>query len=80
MSELFGAVEGEPVQVELSGVRVLFELLGFLLNGIVIAPRAAMLFLAGRAVSVYNGKGFNSLFMMRRTGWNARRARCGRVG
>jgi len=32
LSELFNAVEGEPVQVELSGVRVLFELLGFLLR------------------------------------------------
>jgi hypothetical protein len=33
LSELFGEVEGEPVQDELSGVRVLFELLGFLLGG-----------------------------------------------
>jgi hypothetical protein len=32
LSELFGGIEGEPVQVELSGVRVLFELLGFLLS------------------------------------------------
>jgi hypothetical protein len=35
LSELFDAVEGEPVQGKLSGVRVLFELLGFLLNGMV---------------------------------------------
>ena len=32
LSELFGGVEGDPVQVELWGVRVLFELLGFLLK------------------------------------------------
>jgi hypothetical protein len=32
LSELFGGVEGEPVQVELSEVRILFELLGFLLK------------------------------------------------
>ncbi len=32
LSELFGEIEGEPVQVELSGVRILFELLGFLLR------------------------------------------------
>jgi len=32
LSELFGGVEGDPVQVELWGVRVLFELLGFLLR------------------------------------------------
>ena len=32
LSELFGGTEGEPVQVELSGVRILFELLGFLLS------------------------------------------------
>lgn len=33
LSELFGRTEGERVQVELSAVRILFELLGFLLNG-----------------------------------------------
>jgi hypothetical protein len=32
LSELLGAAEGEPVQDELSAVRVLFELLGFLLR------------------------------------------------
>jgi hypothetical protein len=32
LSELLGAAEGEPVQDELSAVRVLFELLGFLLK------------------------------------------------
>jgi len=31
LSQLFGEVAGEPVQVEVSAVRVLFELLGFLL-------------------------------------------------
>jgi hypothetical protein len=34
LSELFGGIEGEPVQVELSDVRILFELLGFLLIGL----------------------------------------------
>jgi hypothetical protein len=29
---LFGGIEREPVQAELSAVRVLLELLGFLLN------------------------------------------------
>jgi hypothetical protein len=33
LSELFGGIEGEPVQDELSGVRILFELLGLLLKG-----------------------------------------------
>jgi len=32
LSELLGAAEGEPVQDELSAVRVLSELLGFLLR------------------------------------------------
>jgi hypothetical protein len=32
LSELLGAAEREPVQNELSAVRVLFELLGFLLK------------------------------------------------
>jgi hypothetical protein len=32
LSELLGAAEREPVQDELSAVRVLFELLGFLLK------------------------------------------------
>jgi hypothetical protein len=32
LSELLGTVEGKPVQDELSAVRVLFELFGFLLN------------------------------------------------
>jgi hypothetical protein len=34
LSELFGGIERAPMQVELSGVRILFELLGFLLMGI----------------------------------------------
>jgi len=34
LCELFGGVEAEPVQVELSGVRILFELLGFLLRAV----------------------------------------------
>lgn len=32
LSELLGEVAGEPLQVEVSAVRVLFELLGFLLR------------------------------------------------
>jgi hypothetical protein len=32
LSELLGTVAGKPVQVEVSAVRVLFELLGFLLK------------------------------------------------
>ena len=32
MSELLDEIAGEPVQVEVSAVRVLFELLGFLLR------------------------------------------------
>jgi hypothetical protein len=32
LSELFGGIEGDAVQAELCGVRVLFELLGFLLK------------------------------------------------
>jgi hypothetical protein len=32
LPELFGRIERGAVQVELSGVRVLFELLGFLLR------------------------------------------------
>ena len=39
LSELFGRIEGEQLQVELSAVRVLFELLGFLLNGMVAILR-----------------------------------------
>jgi hypothetical protein len=32
LSELFGGIEASQMQVELSGVRILFELLGFLLS------------------------------------------------
>jgi hypothetical protein len=32
LPELFGGVEGKPVQVELREVRILFKLLGFLLS------------------------------------------------
>jgi hypothetical protein len=32
LSELLGGVEGEPLQVELRAMRILFELLGFLLS------------------------------------------------
>jgi hypothetical protein len=76
LSELFGGIEGEPVQVELSGVRILFELLGFLLNvkGICGPARPDL-----GADTVYNGRGFNFLFMIRRTRWNAKLAQCGRA-
>jgi hypothetical protein len=33
LSKLLSGVERAPLQVELPGVRILFELLGFLLNG-----------------------------------------------
>jgi hypothetical protein len=36
LSELFVEIAGEPVQVEVSAVRVLFELLGFLLSKLLI--------------------------------------------
>jgi hypothetical protein len=36
LSELFVEIAGEPVQVEVSAVRVLFELLGFLLGQLLI--------------------------------------------
>ncbi|HVI11174.1 MAG TPA: hypothetical protein VND65_23040 [Candidatus Binatia bacterium] len=39
MPELLDGVEGEPLQVELSQVRILFELLGFLLSAPVILRR-----------------------------------------
>jgi hypothetical protein len=32
LPELLGGVEGKPLQVELRAVRILFELLGFLLS------------------------------------------------
>jgi hypothetical protein len=32
LSELLGAIAREPVQIEVSAVRILFELLGFLLK------------------------------------------------
>jgi hypothetical protein len=37
LSQLLGGAEGKPMQVELSTVRVLFELFGFLLNASVWA-------------------------------------------
>jgi hypothetical protein len=36
LPELFVEIAGEPVQVEVSAVRVLFELLGFLLSQLLI--------------------------------------------
>jgi len=36
LSELFVEIAGEPVQVEVSAVRVLFELLRFLLGQLLI--------------------------------------------
>jgi hypothetical protein len=65
------------VQAELSGVRILFELLRFLLNLKDCLPRAGAPDMPAK--SVYNGRGFNFLFIIRRTRWNARLAQCGRV-
>jgi lipoyl-dependent peroxiredoxin len=56
LSELLGGVEGEPVQVELSRVRVLFELLGFLLSGMVSCRRVL---LTCGAICVYNVEELN---------------------
>jgi len=36
LPELHGAIAREPVQVEMSAVRILFELLGFLLKELLI--------------------------------------------
>jgi len=47
------------VQVELSGVRILFELLGFLLSVENFPAEAASL--TCQAMSVYNGDGVNFL-------------------
>jgi hypothetical protein len=59
LSELLGGAEGAALQVELSGVRILFELLGFLLSR--ISPGKILMansrLLTGRAISVYNGEG-----------------------
>jgi hypothetical protein len=42
LSELFGGIEGEPVQTELPGVRILFELLGFLLSRAILLSFATL--------------------------------------
>jgi hypothetical protein len=86
LPELLGGVEGEALQVELSAVRILFELLGFLLNGkfktlntgATGKHRVGRLLTEG-AISDYNVRGFNFLIMMRRERWNARPAQCGRA-
>ena len=59
LSELLGGTERAALQVELSGVRVLFELLGFLLSRHLLRKilRANSRLLTGRAISVYNGEG-----------------------
>ena len=54
LSKLFDGIEGEPVQVELSEVRVLPELLGFLLRARSLRPRVH---LTCRVISVYNVQG-----------------------
>jgi hypothetical protein len=46
LPELFGGAEREPLQAKLPAVRLLFELLGFLLS--------KSLTLTARAISVYN--------------------------
>jgi hypothetical protein len=55
LPELFGGIEREPVQVELSALRVLFELL--LLS---VKCFASTGLLTCRAISDYNGEGFNT--------------------
>jgi len=37
LSQLLGEIAGEPLQVEVPAMRVLFELLGFLLKSLMIA-------------------------------------------
>ena len=64
LSELLYGIEGEPVQIDLSRVRILFELLGFLLN-VKDCVRVGWR-LTSWPLSVYNGRGFNFLFMIRR--------------
>ena len=81
LSELLGGVEGEQVQVELSAVRVLFELFGFLLSGNERYGSCAgePVVLTQGAISVYNVQELNFLIIMRRTRWNARLARFGKA-
>jgi len=39
LSELFGKAAGEPLQTEMSAVRILFELFGFLLKPSLVVRR-----------------------------------------
>jgi osmotically inducible protein OsmC len=59
LPQLFSTIEREPVQVELSGVRILFELLGFLLSACFFRLRKHRVRLTHRVISVYNVRGLN---------------------
>jgi osmotically inducible protein OsmC len=63
LPKLLGGVERAALQVELSAVRILFELLGFLLSSgcAFAALNTSNSHCSGRAVSVYNGQGLNFL-------------------
>jgi hypothetical protein len=74
LSELFSGIGGEPVQVEMSGVRVLFELLGFLLGRLFFRPSDM---LGDLRLQCAGSKFF--LVMARRERCNAMQAQCGRV-
>ena len=67
------------MQVELPAVRILSELLGFLLTraGFPFVSEGAQL--TPRAFSVYNDHGLDFFVMIRRRQWNGRLAQCGRV-
>ena len=79
LPELFGGIEREPVQVELFHVRVLFELLRFLLSMKILAlesPDAAgnlHLQCLGTKLSGHNSSGDKEME------WNARQAQYGRA-
>jgi hypothetical protein len=80
LSKLFGGIEGEPLQVELSEVRILFKLLGFLLKRSVCSPLEATGLpdmLVDLRLQCARSK--FSLAMMRREQWNARQVQCGRA-
>jgi hypothetical protein len=51
LSELLDEIAGEPVQVEVSAVRILFELLGFLLKTAVSFQLSAVSFQSHQAHS-----------------------------
>lgn len=58
LSELLGGIEGEPVQVELCGVRVLFELLGFLLKARIASTTGFPHRWTGGSVRIHRARSF----------------------